>query len=225
MILPFRFFPSKNYSLGKTVRVTIRKILAEERMWQHFKWYFNSRRFLAGEEVVSECAVPFNTRGYKSNGQAPGSLPRAMTTRMHVSFYTFRADRRKIVARVYVILNAKRGEEILQGAWLFYAPRTKHFNVGPPTTRSPTTSRQLHLAFPLSRLFMIYQSRLPPVRVITTGPNLHAKLRIKLHETAPLLRQPLPRPRGMRRNDEWVNACRRLYYRFFSFSFSYNARW
>lgn len=45
------------------------------------------------------------------------------------------------MARVYVILNAKRGKEILQGAWLFYAPRTKHFNVGPDTIPNdvPTT--------------------------------------------------------------------------------------
>lgn len=103
--------------------------------------------------------------------------------------FTRFADRRNIVARVRNI-KRKRGKDItgsVRGkfAWLFYALRTKHFNVGLERkherererwTRSPTTSRQLHLAFPLSRLFMIYQSRLP--LVITTGPNLHAKLRI-----------------------------------------------
>lgn len=102
--------------------------------------------------------------------------------------FTRFADR-NIVARARNI-KRKRGKDITHRerrgkfAWLFYAPRTKHFNVGLERKHrererwrgSPTTSRQLHLAFPLSRLFTIYQSRLP--LVITTGPNLHAKLRI-----------------------------------------------
>lgn len=104
--------------------------------------------------------------------------------------FTRFADRRNIVARVRNI-KRKRGKDItgsVRGkfAWLFYALRTKHFNVGLERKHERERERDEHdpqrrldnsiLPFHYRVSFMIYQSRLP--LVITTGPNLHAKLRI-----------------------------------------------
>lgn len=114
--------------------------------------------------------------------------------------FTRFADRRNIVARVRNI-KRKRGKDItgsVRGkfAWLFYALRTKHFNVGLERkherererwTRSPTTSRQLHLAFPLSRLF--YDLSISAPARNNDWAQFACETSHYVHETAPLPRE------------------------------------
>lgn len=104
--------------------------------------------------------------------------------------FTRFADR-NIVARARNI-KRKRGKDITHRerrgkfAWLFYAPRTKHFNVGLERKHREREMKRIPNDVSttpscLSIIASLYDLSISaPARtlVITTGPNLHAKLRI-----------------------------------------------